>query len=163
MHPLKRYRVLGFCLLILSNVTALVGAAAGPSVRRWTYIQNIPGGNACAARLSGGEVDTMLMLDQSQQLILVAGRADWRAFGSEEIGLRIDGFQLEHLHASAFNNLILLPINDEVVLKRLKVGNDLYWLLPSGKYYAAITGLDNALDWVRKCEHAKHLHASGAS
>jgi hypothetical protein len=101
------------------------------------------------------------MLNRSGDLILVAGRADWSVSGSQEIGLRIDGFQLEHLAASAFNNLVLLEVSDQSVLQRLKVAKDLYWSLPSGKYHADVTGLGDALSWLRQCERAKQLAAAG--
>jgi hypothetical protein len=101
------------------------------------------------------------MINGVGQLILVAGRADWRASGSEEVGLRIDGYELAHLQVSAFNNLILLPISDEAVLKRLRAARDLYWSLPSGNYHATVWGLGDALSWVQQCEQAKRLPAGG--
>lgn len=151
----------GTLLLIVADAVAPLVVAAEPSADQWAHIESIPGGTACAARLAGNEVDTMLMLNQKGELILVAGRADWRASGSQEIGLRIDGFELDHLQASAFNNLVLLPISDEAVLKRLKAAKDLYWSLPAGKYHAAVAGLGAALEWVRTCEQGKHLGAGG--
>jgi hypothetical protein len=129
-------------------------AAQEPAIR-WMHIEKVPGGTACAARLPGDEVDTMLMLNKNGQLILVAGKADWRASGSQEIGLRIDGFELNHLSAEAFNNLVLLQVADETALKRLKVAKDIFWLLPSGVYHATVAGLGDALSWVQQCEQAK--------
>jgi hypothetical protein len=148
-------------LLMVAGAAAPIGAAAEPSADQWTHIENVPGGTACAARLTGSDVDTMLMLNENGQLILVAGRADWHASGSQEIALRIDDFELEHLTASAFNNLVLLPIGDEAVLKRLKAAKDLYWSLPAGKYHATVAGLGDALEWVRTCERGKHLGVGG--
>jgi hypothetical protein len=124
-------------------------------------MEKAAGSNSCAARLAGGDVDTVLMLNQNAELILVAGRADWHGAGSHEIALRIDDFELDHLTASAFNNLVLLPISDEAVLKRLKAAKDLYWSLPSGKYHATVAGLGDALEWVRRCEQGKHLAVGG--
>ena len=124
---------------------------------RWALMERAAGSNSCAARLTGSDVDTMLMLNQNGQLILVAGRADWRASGPEEVGLRIDSFELDHLQASMFNNLVLLPIDDEAVIKRLRVAKDLYWSLPFGKYHAAVAGLGEALDWLHTCEQGKRL------
>jgi hypothetical protein len=135
----------------------LAAAVAEPPADKWSYIENVPGGTACAARLSGDEIDTMLMLNQKGQLILVAGRAEWHASGPEEIGLRIDDYELEHLQASAFNNLVLLLISDTAVLKRLMAARDLYWTLPSGRYHATVSGLDNALEWIHQCEQGKRL------
>jgi hypothetical protein len=53
--------------------------------------------------------------------------------------------------AGEFNNLVLLAISDDAVLKRLKAAKDLYWYLRSGKYHAAVAGLGVALGWLHKC------------
>jgi hypothetical protein len=148
-------------LLLAMTATAPVMAAGEASVDRWTHIESVPGGTACAVRTTGGEVDTMLMLNQSWQLILVAGRADWSASGSLEITLRIDEFEMDHLHASALNNLVMLQISDDAVLKRLKTAKDIYWYLPSGKYHAEVSGMDDAIEWLHRCEGGKHPHARG--
>lgn len=72
------------------------------------------------------------------------------------MSLRIDGFELDHLRVNAFNNLVLVLISDEAVVKRLMAAKDLYWTLPSGTYHAAVSGLGDALEWVRRCEQDKH-------
>jgi hypothetical protein len=46
-----------------------------------------------------------------------AWAVDWRASGPEDVGLRKDSFELVKLKASPFNNLVLLPIDDEAVIK----------------------------------------------
>jgi hypothetical protein len=79
----------------------------------------VPGGDACAARLVGAEVDTMLMLNRDGKLLLVAGRNDWNVSGPEDIGLRIDDLDAMYLQASELSNLVLVPISNEIVLKRL--------------------------------------------
>jgi len=65
MRAVLLHRVL---LLIVASAAAPIVAAAGPSAEQWTHIENIPGGTACAARLTGDEVDTMLMLNQNDLL-----------------------------------------------------------------------------------------------
>ncbi|MGH7813904.1 MAG: hypothetical protein ACREQI_07885 [Candidatus Binataceae bacterium] len=105
----------------------------------------------------------MLMLNRDDQLILAAGRTDWQASGSEDISLRIDAFEIAHLQATAFDNLVLLPVRNGAVLKRLKTATDLYWLLPSGTYHATVSGLGDALEWVRRCERRKRLGLSSGS
>ncbi len=146
---------------LLPMVVVTASVASEPSVAQWTHIETVPGGTACAARLAGSEVDTMLMLNRSGQLILVAGRSDWRASGPEEVSLRIDDFELDHLRANAFNNLVLLLISDEAVVKRLMAAKELYWTLPSGTYHATVSGLGDALGWVRRCEQDKRQGVHG--
>lgn len=153
-QPGAAYMVRAIALVLLVTATP---AFAAP----WTHIGNVPGANACAAQLTGDEVDTTLMLNRNGQLILVAGRSNWRAAGPEEVSLRIDDFELDHLQANAFNNLVLLLISDEAVVKRLMAAKELYWILPSGRYHAAVTGLGDALDWVRRCERGKRRGISG--
>ena len=148
-------------LLVAANASSTLVAAAEPSGDQWTHLENVTGSGGCAARLAGDEIDTMLILNRNDQLILVAGRADWHGSESKEIRLRIDSFELEHLQVSAFNDLLLLPISDDAIIKRLKVAKDLYWTLPSGKYHAEITGLGDALEWVHRCEQRKYLGTGG--
>jgi hypothetical protein len=141
---------------VLLAVMALATLCSKALAAQWVYINTIPGGDACAARLAGKEVDTMLMLNRNGDLILVAGRSDWHSSGSYEIGLRVDDFATDTLQANAFNNLMLVLIKDETILGRLKTAKDLYWSLPSGKYHAIVVGLGDALDWVHTCEQGKH-------
>jgi hypothetical protein len=153
----------GHCLrhLISSLLVISPAFASAQSTHQWIHIEQVPGGTACAARLNGNEVDTMLMLNEAGQLILVAGRVDWHNSGPEEVGLRIDQFELAHLQASAFENLVLLPISDAAVLGRLKVAKDLYWSLSLGRYHATVDGLGRALAWVRQCEQLKRIPTGG--
>jgi len=101
------------------------------------------------------------MLNRSGQLVLVAGRPDWRASGPVEVSLRIDGFELSHLQANAFNNVVLVLISYEAVVKRLMAAKELYWTLPTGKYHAAVSGLGDALSWVQQCQQAKRPSVGG--
>jgi hypothetical protein len=147
-------------LLVLVIVETVHVSIASQVTGEWALMENAAGSNSCAARLTGSEVDTMLMLNQNGELLLVAGKAAWRAAGSQGIALRIDDVEFDHLTASAFNNLVLLPISDDAMLRRLQSAKDLYWYLPSGKYHAAVAGLGEALEWLHTCEHGKHLGVS---
>lgn len=161
MHTI---RIVMVTLLVLAMTSALcIAVALEPpeTMGRWVLMDRAAGSNSCVARLAGSDIDTVLMLNQNGQLVLVAGRADWHGSGSHDIALRIDEFEIDDLQVSAFNNLVLVPISDETVLKRLKVAKDLYWSLPSGRYHAAVAGLGDALEWVHRCEEGKHLRVSG--
>ena len=137
--------------------------AGRPPGSPWTLIQNIPGGNACAARLPGHEVDISFMLNEFGQLILAAGKPDWHMSGSFEVKLRIDSVEVDHLQANAFNNLTFLLVKDESTVTRLRVARDLYWTLPSGMFHATVSGFGNALDWVQACEQAKRAGLAGGA
>ena len=123
-------------VLLLLFVPTTTAAAA-----QWVHVEGAPGSHACAARLAGSDIDTTLMLNRKGQLILVVGRADWHASGTERIGLRIDNFTIDHLQATAFNNLLLVLIKDGAILNRLRVAKNLHWYLPSGTHHASVTGL----------------------
>lgn len=159
--PGYRLKSILFVLGVVNTVHASIASEVPAVAGQWALMERAAGSSSCAARLAGSEVDTMLMLNQNGELLLVAGRADWRASGSQEIALRIDDVEFDHLTVSAFNNLVLLPISDDAVLKRLKAAKDLYWYLPSGKYHAAVAGLGAALEWLHMCEQGKHLGVSG--
>ena len=148
-----KYRRVGlFCSLFFITVGVATSA-------QWEHLNEVLGTPGCAARHSGDQVDVLLMINEVGQLILVAGRADWHFSGPEDISLRIDDFDLTHLQASAFNNLVLLPISDEAVVGRLKTARDIYWSIPSAKYHAAVSGFGDALLWVQRCEQERRLPA----
>lgn len=134
------------------SIPAFSAVAIQSDAGGWTLIERAGGSNSCAARRSGSDVDTILMLSQRGQLILVAGRADWHVSGAEEVNVRIDNFELRHMQADIVDNLLLLPIADEQVVIRLRAAKDLYWSLSFGSFHAVVDGLGDALDRLRTCD-----------
>ena len=144
-------------LLAISSVFAsgTVASESRESVLKedgWIVAQDLPGSDACVARREGGEVDTMLMLNQKGDLLFVAGRKDWEHLtANKEIALQIDGLKIDHLIAIFYTNLVFLRIIDESIVRRLRSATTVVWNLPTGKYRAVVTGLGAAMDSLRDC------------
>ena len=101
----------------------------------------------------------MLMLSDAGQVVLAVSRSDWHVSGPQKVRLGIDRFESANLQANGFSNLVLLLIADNDMQQRLKTAKDLHWSLPFGKYHAAVSGIGDALTWVRQCERKKVLRA----
>lgn len=142
---------------LLALTVTSVGVAAAPFLGRWAYIKTIPGGTACAVRRHGREVDTMMMLNRNGQLVLIAGRTGWQGAGPETIAIRVDRGPIDRLKADVFNNLVMVRISSQAILKRLEVAKSLLWYMPTGEYRAEVAGLGGALKWLYRCEAKKHL------
>lgn len=145
-------------LTLLFLPLPLVAAASGSaSTKKWVHIETIPGGTACAVRRHGSDVDTMMMLNRSGQLVLIAGRSGWQGAGPETIAIRVDRGPIDRLKADAFNNLVMVRIGSRAILKRLERAKNLLWYMPTGEYHAEVAGLDGALNWLYRCEAKKRL------
>jgi len=126
-----------------------------PLAGEWRLSATLPGvtGSACTARINGDQVDTILMINRSGQLLLVAGHNGWAAWGGElDVSLQIDGDTPDKLKAFSFNNLVMTEVTNETVLLRLRRARTLDWSLPLGHFHAAVSGLGIALDAVKACQ-----------
>jgi hypothetical protein len=137
--------------------------ASSGQAAQWTYLGAADVRAGCAARLVGKDVDTMLMLGRNGELVLVAGKSDWRVSGPEKIGLRIDHGAMDHLTATAFRNLILVHVGNKAFLQELETAKVLYWYFPWGAYHAEVAGLGNAVKWLQGCQRAKQSQSANYS
>jgi len=128
-----------------------------PTDSDWKVTQDLPGSNACVARREGSEVNSMLMLNEQRELLLIAGRQDWeRPTENKEIALLIDESKFERLPAIFYNNLVFLRVTDESFVRRLRLATTIVWLLPDGKYKANVERLGAAVDSLNACERKRH-------
>lgn len=110
----------------------------------WEALDNVGG---CAARLKGDEVDTWVSINNSDQVLLIAGRPDWNSWGQEvKLTLQIDSQAPRSFTASKWNNLVLLLLFDDKDVAALRKASSLRWHLPSGDYYAKVHDVGSALD-----------------
>ena len=149
--------ILMWLMALLLALPPVAVASGSASTRKWVHIETIPGGTACAVRHRGSEVDTMMMLNRSGQLVLIAGRSGWHGAGSETIAMRVDRGPIDRIKADAFNNLVMVRISSLATLKRLERAKNLLWYMPTGEYHTEVAGLDGALKWLYRCEAKKRL------
>jgi hypothetical protein len=109
-------------------------------------------GSACAARLNGNEVDTMLSINDKDQVLLVAGRRDWSfSAGDVKLTLQFDSQPPRSFAAKRWNNLVLLVLADDKDVVGLRKASSIKWHLPDGDYSAKLHDVGSALDAASAC------------
>lgn len=121
----------------------------------WTMMRTLPGvaGRACSARITGDQIDTILLLNNDGQLLLIGGHSDWATFGGDvPLQLSIDGTEPVALTANTIENLIMVLIKDPALVQRLRSARTLDWTIPTGHVRGEVAGLGVALDAVKACK-----------
>lgn len=129
-----------------------------PGGGKWVLTETLAGlrGRACSARVTGDQIDTILLLNQRGDLVLMGGHGDWATWGGEvPLELSIDGSEPTRLKASTVNNLILVSVTDPALLQRLRAARTLDWSIPTGRVRGDVTGLGVALDALKQCSERK--------
>ena len=115
----------------------------------WEATKNAGG---CAAVLKGDEVDTWVLINNNDQVILIAGRHDWNFWGdSIKLTLQIDSRAPRSFDANKWNNLVLLLLPDAKDVAALRKASSLKWHLPIGDFSAKVHDVGAAIDAAAEC------------
>lgn len=128
-----------------------------PGADGWTLSETLPGVSArvCQARIAGDEIDTMLILNNADEVVLIGGHSNWATFAGETpVELSVDGGPPVNLTASRIQNLVLVRLKDAALVERLRTASNLDWGFPTGHVHGEVTGFGLALDAVRRCKAA---------
>lgn len=113
-------------------------------------------GNECSARLQGSEVNTWVAINERDEVIVTAARADWDALEKEiEVTLQIDAERPKRFTAVAFNKLVLVVLRDAKDVAALRKASTLWWRMPTGNYAAKVHDVGAALDAATACTRQK--------
>lgn len=171
----RRWYAVALCSLISSQSVPLVPATEAESK---VALVQMPEGNAqtflvpkgweladlgsgCAARLNGNEVDTMLSINDKDQVLLVAGRRDWSfPAGDVKLTLQFDSQPPRPFVASRWNNLILLVVVDDRDVVALRKASSIGWHLSEGDYSARLHDVGSALDAASACTKDRRIGVS---
>ena len=126
-----------------------------PGAGGWRLEVTLPGvaGRVCEARNAGEEVDTILILNDLGELLLIGGHGDWATWGGDaSLELSIDGGPPLAVKASTITNLIMTLVTDPDVVRRLRAARTLDWTLPTGHVRGDVTGLGVAMDTIKACK-----------
>lgn len=133
-------------------------APSFPTPKGWESLV-LEGG--CAARLSGDEVDTMVSINNKDQVLLIAGRRDWNSWGEEvKLTLQFDSQPPRSFTAWKWNNLVLLVLVDDKDVVALRKASTLKWHLSTGDYSANVSDVGLALDAASACTKGKRVVVS---
>lgn len=109
-------------------------------------------GEGCAARLEGDEVNTTIAINNSDKVLLIAGRRDWNSWGGQiDLTLQFDSDPPRSFRASRWNNLVLLLLLDDEDVSALRKSSKLQWHLPNGDFATRVHDVGSAIDAVRAC------------
>jgi hypothetical protein len=120
----------------------------------WRLMVTMPGvpERACAARIAGDQIDTVMLLNKDGDLVLIGGHNDWASWGDDAaLRLSIDGGPPLAMPAKTLNNLIVTLVTDPDQLRRLRTARTLDWTLPTGHVRGKVAGLGAALDAMKAC------------
>ena len=121
----------------------------------WRLAVTLPGvaGRVCEVRNAGDEVDTILILNDRGELLLIGGHRDWATWGGDApLKLSIDGGPPLAMKASTVTNLIMTLVTDPDLVRRLRAARTLDWTLPTGHVRGDVTGLGAAMDAMAACK-----------
>ena len=136
--------------LMVSSGPALADERPIPGAGEWRMLE---GDAACSARLEGSQVDTMLMANKDGELVLVAGRRDWKLPPTDQAGtLQADDHPPRKIKGDGVANLILVLIKDKRLYGELRNARQITWSLPVGRFTANVTGLGVAFDASLACQ-----------
>ncbi|MGH7023509.1 MAG: hypothetical protein ACREEB_07960 [Caulobacteraceae bacterium] len=123
----------------------------------WKLMTTLPAtpGRVCSARVAGEKIDTMMLLNNDGNLVLIGGHSDWATWGGDvPLKLAIDDGPPIDLTASTVMNLIVVLIRDPALRQRLRSAKTLDWNIPTGHVRGDVSGLGVALDAVKACKAA---------
>jgi hypothetical protein len=122
----------------------------------WRLQTNLPGApHVCSARVAGPQIDTILLLNDDGEIVLIGSHSDWATFGGDtSLRLAIDGAEPLELKSSSALNLITTRITDPALVDRLRQAKTLTWGIRGGHVHGDVTGLGAALDAIKRCRQA---------
>ena len=127
-----------------------------PGVPNWMIVEDLAGTDQCSVRRNSPEVNTSLLLTREGRLVVIAGRPDWAKWGDKlEASLAIDDGPSFAVAAFGLQNLVLLPLTDDAVVKQVQGAKRLHWHLPWGNFTAEVEGLGAAEAALRACDARK--------
>jgi hypothetical protein len=120
---------------------------------RWLLSEGIAGGAGCSAKVRGDQIDTIILVNNDGELVLLGGHSDWSTWGGPvPLALAIDDAPPVHLTATTALNLIAIRVQDAGLLARLRAARALDWTIPTGHVRGEVTGLGAAMDAVKACD-----------
>lgn len=124
-----------------------------PGVPGWLVLESVGGTDKCSVRRNSPEVNTSLILSDKGRVILIAGRPDWAKWGGAITAtLAIDDGPAIPVDSFGFQNLVMVPLDDDAVVKKLESAKALRWHLPWGDFRAEVDGLGAAETALRACD-----------
>lgn len=137
----------------MAGVLALGLAGQAAAQAGWTFsASNMPPPNAnCTALKTGPEVNTRLMRNGSDKMLLIAARGNWDFTDPVAAELSVDGDEPVFVYGLTVGPLVMVLIEDEAMEARLRSARTLDWRFPWGDFHAEVEGLGEAYDKVQIC------------
>ncbi|HEY1723278.1 MAG TPA: hypothetical protein VGG27_18690 [Magnetospirillaceae bacterium] len=125
----------------------------------WSMTEHLSDKGGCGARLTGEQVDTLLMINKHDHIILAAGKSDWKmATGQHEASLQIDDNRPMTVIVTTLGNLVITPIEGGDVELQLRKAAVLQWGFPKTTLRAAVHDVGSVVDMLKDCTRKQHAN-----
>ena len=126
--------------------------SATPAASEWQLRSPFPGEAPCRAVKSGRDVNTPLLRNRDNRLILIAANPGWdHKGGPTPVSLSIDGSPPVGIIGAPIGPIFMVLIQDDARTKRIGKARTLRWTLPWGDFTADVTGLGDAFASIGIC------------
>ncbi len=113
-------------------------------------------GTGCSARLNGSQGDTLVSINEKDQVLLMAGHHDWNVWeGKRSVQVQFDAGPPRSLDGYGFANMVFVLLPSEPDVAALRKASKITWRLPTGEYSAAVHDTGQALDAATSCTRNK--------
>ncbi len=107
---------------------------------------------ACRAVLRGDVVDTQLLRNRDNKMVLIVGNPRWNQWtAAEKATLEIDGGAPIDVNVSYLGPIVLVLIDGDEMTGALKRAASIKWHFTWGEFTAGVTGLGAAYDAISVC------------
>lgn len=117
----------------------------------WELRSSADGERSCAAVKLGEAVNTRLLRNENDDLVLIASRGDWEYAGAAlQAGLSIDDAEPIAITGYPLGPLFLTLVSRDI-FEQVEKAKLLRWYLPWGVFSAEVEGLGNAFKAIEFC------------
>lgn len=137
---------------VLAGLMSVLAAAPALAQEGWVLEDGGMGaGRSCVALKRGEEVNTRLMRNGRNQMILVAAKSAWNSNDPITARLSIDGAEPVTVLGLRVGPLVMVQVDKPDMDTALKAARTLDWTMPWGSFHADVAGLGEAFAKVEAC------------
>ena len=138
--------------IILAGLLAIPMTEVAAEPNAGWQIRAEVNGKSCRAFLFGTAIDTQIVRNNENKLVLAPGHPDWETHeGPTALTLQVDDGQAVPLNGIALFRTVFIVIEDDAELQAIKGATTLKWHFPWGDYTATVTGLGASFDKLDQC------------
>jgi len=139
-------------LAVVVQAALVAGPAPALAQEGWMISDGGMGaGKACVALKRGPEINTRLMRNGRDQMILIAANAAWDSTDPTTAQLSIDGGEAATVLGLRVGPLVMVQVDKPEMEAALKTARTLDWAMTWGNFHAEVAGLGEAYGQLQAC------------